>query len=943
MSLDLIKFAFVAGEISPNYFGRPDLEKFDLALALGENWFVDYRGGVSTRAGTEFLDYIMYDDRTIKLVDFKFSSDIANTYVLVLGDLYIRFVQDGAYVVHNARNISNITQANPAVVTTSTNHSLQNGDWVKIAGVIGPNNVNGDTFIVANKTNTTFQLHDPFGNNFSTIGAGAYVSSGVVSRIYTVVSPWNSQYLDDLRVHQIRDNLRFTHKNFKPRNLNRVSATSWTLTQIDFNNTAAIPTGISHTVVTAGGWAILYAITAVDIDGIESLPSTPYVGGGVESPFQGTTLSWTPVVGAIYYNVYASRLSTQNSISRGMSVGFIGRTSGATFNNTDIIPDFTRTPPNENNPFADQKIDWIDVTNGGAGYSNASTFSVVDGGGGTGFIGYLVIATSYATSTGPVRGVAIRSGGSDYVNPIAIVGAPGAGATFSFHISAASGNNPSVGTIFQQRQVYAATENQPLTIFGSRPLRLSDFGGSQVTLANDSYEHDIDNDSVAPIRHLVPTRGGLIVINENGIWLLSGSQGRAVTATDAQADSQAYKGSTELVPLKIDTDLLYQEGSGGSVRLLSYNDINKVYSGTDMSVLANHLFGTDKRIMAWAYSDEPFKLVWAQREDGTGLSFTMLKEQSVYAWMRQTTKGLFRDMLAIQEDRKSRVYTVVERYINGRWSKFLERFTARDFAHVEDAWCVDAGLQLSSTVGTTTLTIAAVSGDDVLVTSSAAYFVSGDVNKILRACGGKMRVITYINDVTIHVKVLRELTEVLPQTNPVMPMLASVGLWTLDTPQTILRGLRHLEGQTLKILADGNVQADKVVTNGTITLDTAATRIIVGLGYRCLLKTLPPTTAGGVIEDKRKRIVALAARIRETRGLTYGKRLDHLYVMKERTTEAWGEPTLLQEGMKTIMIEPQWDVESQMYIIQDNPLPATLLGFVMQTEVGDDDNSRAAD
>lgn len=45
MPLDIIKFAFVGGEVSPNYYGRSDLAKFDLALAEAENWFVDYHAG----------------------------------------------------------------------------------------------------------------------------------------------------------------------------------------------------------------------------------------------------------------------------------------------------------------------------------------------------------------------------------------------------------------------------------------------------------------------------------------------------------------------------------------------------------------------------------------------------------------------------------------------------------------------------------------------------------------------------------------------------------------------------------------------------------------------------------------------------------------------------------------------------------------------------------
>ena len=58
MSNNLIQYAFGSGEISPKLYGRSDLEKYDLGVALAKNFFVDYNGGLSTRPGTEFLDRI---------------------------------------------------------------------------------------------------------------------------------------------------------------------------------------------------------------------------------------------------------------------------------------------------------------------------------------------------------------------------------------------------------------------------------------------------------------------------------------------------------------------------------------------------------------------------------------------------------------------------------------------------------------------------------------------------------------------------------------------------------------------------------------------------------------------------------------------------------------------------------------------------------------------
>jgi hypothetical protein len=51
-------------------------------------------------------------------------------------------------------------------------------------------------------------------------------------------------------------------------------------------------------------------------------------------------------------------------------------------------------------------------------------------------------------------------------------------------------------------------------------------------------------------------------------------------------------------------------------------------------------------------------------------------------------------------------------------------------------------------------------------------------------------------------------------------------------------GLSHLEGETVKVFADGAVQTDKTVASGAITLDDAASVVHVGLGYEHRWKSL---------------------------------------------------------------------------------------------------------
>lgn len=83
------------------------------------------------------------------------------------------FLYDG----DNSAMITNITQANPAVVTTSAAHPFANGDTVVFYLVGGMSQLSLMVGIVAGKTSTTFQI-----SGYNSTGIGPYTSGGTVLR-----------------------------------------------------------------------------------------------------------------------------------------------------------------------------------------------------------------------------------------------------------------------------------------------------------------------------------------------------------------------------------------------------------------------------------------------------------------------------------------------------------------------------------------------------------------------------------------------------------------------------------------------------------------------------------------------------------------------------------------------------------------------------------------
>ena len=84
----VVQASFNSGEWSPNLFARVDLTKYKAGAALLENFFVDYRGGASTRTGTGTFSKPINPRRRFGLSPF---ASFTVGYVLEFGDGYIRF------------------------------------------------------------------------------------------------------------------------------------------------------------------------------------------------------------------------------------------------------------------------------------------------------------------------------------------------------------------------------------------------------------------------------------------------------------------------------------------------------------------------------------------------------------------------------------------------------------------------------------------------------------------------------------------------------------------------------------------------------------------------------------------------------------------------------------------------------------------------------------
>jgi hypothetical protein len=164
------------------------------------------------------------------------------------------------------------------------------------------------------------------------------------------------------------------------------------------------------------------------------------------------------------------------------------------------------------------------------------------------------------------------------------------------------------------------------------------------------------------------------------------------------------------------------------------------------------------------------------------------------------------------------------------------------------------------------------------------------------------------------------------------------GLTYSGSPATVMSGLDHLEGETVTILADGAAHADKTVSSGQITLDRSASKVHIGLGYTSTLRTMriEGGSVDGVSQGKVKRIHDVTVRLYRTVGAKVGASASTTDVIPFRSSaDEMDEALDLYTGDKTIEFDNGYDTDGFITVVQDQPLPLTLIGIYARLEVFD--------
>lgn len=844
MAEPLLQYSFAGGELSPDMYGRVDLSHYDIGVNLARNFFLDYHGGMSNRTGTELMSAVKDHARKVALIPFAFST--VETYMLEFGHQYMRVYRNGGIVLESGVTVTNITQANPADVTTNSAHGYSTGDQVFISGVEGMLRVNGGPHTITVTSATAFTI-----DGMDSTGFDAYTSGGTVSRVYEIATPYVEADLDRIKYTQSADVMTLTHPGYAQRELTRTGHTSWTMSTITFANTVSVPANLTSAKngFSATGHTVRYKVTAI-VDGEESLPSSE-TSEDVEYPWPSggrVDLTWDSVTGADKYAVYANKNGYWGFIGESENDG--GGAGAESFLDDNIRPEITDAPPADRDPFS----------------------------------------------------------GTD--------------------------DKPQTVTYHQQRIVYAGAENWPAGIEMSQIGFFKNFARSVPAKSDDAISYSIVSRQVNEIRHLI-SLGGLIALTSDGEWLLTSGEKAEVTPATVGSDAESYEGASHVIPVVIGKTALYVENGGQTVRDLAYSLDVDGFQGTDLTVRSSHLF-KDREIVSWAFAKRPYRLVWAVTDDGKLFTLTYVRDQKVWAWTQHETDGWFESVASVREGKEDAVYFAVRRTIGGNTRRFVERLHSRRFTEVLDAFFVDSGLSYDGRNTDTGITLTLSGGSTWDYFEQVTLTLAGDT-WTPRIVGDRFRlrregenveveVVSHDSSTTATVRLLADCpTELQGQTT---------SDW--DQAVDVLLGLDHLEGETLNVLADGNVDPQVTVQDGSITIARHAAVIHAGLPYNADLRTLDIEITDGrsSVRTRPKLVGKISLLVKDTRGLLMGQDEDHLQERKPTIPSEYGASIKAVTGIVEASVPGAWDNQAGVYVRQSDPLPCTILSAIPEVSFG---------
>jgi len=905
---------FNGGEISSLLYGRPDVDRYKTGLKTCLNFFPLVQGPVERRPGTGFIKEIKTSSLSTRIVRFEFSTTQA--YIIEFGNLYCRFYKDNGNILSSTSTVSGATRANPCVVT-DTGHPYANGDEIFLTGVVGMTELNDKYYLVANKNANDYELTDIDGTNINSTAYTTYVSDGTSAQTIELTTTYATADLFQLKFAQSADILYVTHPSYEPRKISRTSDTAWTITDITFSDGPYFNTNTETTTLTLSGTTGSVTVTASAVTGING-------GDGFQTTDIGRLIRWQDPASDWTFLTITARAST-----------------------TSVTATIDGPDASAGTATASWRLGiWSDTT----GYPAAVTFHQNR----LGFAGGGETEQRVDLSrTGDFENFAPTEADATVVDDNAVT------------------NTLSADTVNAIRWI--ADDEKGLligTVGGEWLLRPSDTGGV-TTPANVQSKRSsaYGSANIAPIR-----AGRAVLFVQRALrklrelaYVFEDDGFRAPDLT-LVAEHISRTGIIEMAYQSEPQSLIWVPVTDGTLLCLTYDRDQKVVGWS------RHVIGgvsdagtTQAKVESVAVipntagtADELYMVVQRYINGTTRRYIEYLKPHWEETLDHEDAffvdSGLSLDSPLTITAATAADPCVITSATHGvddgddiRINDVLGMTELNEIAYIAGETTTNT-LELFSNTKQNTMISAATAANPVVITAAAHGLSDGDEIGIFNVLGmvelnGNGYTVANKTTDTFELSGING-TGYTAYTSD-GDIRAAINSTTFTTyvsggvmreRATVISGLDHLEGQTVKILAEGATHGDKTVSSGSITLSRSAAKVHVGLAYTSDIETLRFDVGArdGTSQGKFTRFHRVIVRFLSTLGGFMGpdtSNLDEL-VLREGG-DAMDTAVPLFTGDHEIEWDGEYSSDSHFFYRQTQPLPVTIEAIMPQMETQD--------
>lgn len=186
---------------------------------------------------------------------------------------------------------------------------------------------------------------------------------------------------------------------------------------------------------------------------------------------------------------------------------------------------------------------------------------------------------------------------------------------------------PQAITFFQERLCYGGTSEQPQTIWGSKTGDFDNYGVSIPLKPDDSFTFTF---GAAGAIQWLADNGDLIVGTTGAIRTLGpADKNQAFSATNVTQGKPALVGAAPIQPVSAGGAPVFVGKFLNNVREASYSFDAQGYVSPDISILSEHLFHSG--VTSIAFAQIPDSIIWCSMGDGSLVGITHEREQQMIA------------------------------------------------------------------------------------------------------------------------------------------------------------------------------------------------------------------------------------------------------------------------------------------------------------------------